>query len=175
MMKETLWKECVEFHGHACPGLAIGFQAALAAKEHLGIGAAEDEELVCVTENDACGVDAVQYLTKCTVGKGNLVYRPAGKQAFSFFRRDNGASVRLVRKSLDLPEDREERMHAMLALDPADMFTIGQPHYPLPTKARLFRTVICESCGEGAAEAFMRLQDGMKVCTDCREAYSRGW
>ncbi|WP_302049322.1 FmdE family protein [Desulfosporosinus nitroreducens] len=22
------WERCVEFHGHICPGLAIGFQAA---------------------------------------------------------------------------------------------------------------------------------------------------
>lgn len=33
---EELWKKAIEFHGHECPGLAIGFKAALAAREYLG-------------------------------------------------------------------------------------------------------------------------------------------
>ena len=38
MQKEylELWKGCVEFHGHECGGLAVGFRAALYAKELLG-------------------------------------------------------------------------------------------------------------------------------------------
>ena len=58
---KELWERCVAFHGHACGGLAVGYQASLYAMELLGVsGRAQDEELVCVTENDACGVDAVQ-------------------------------------------------------------------------------------------------------------------
>ena len=45
------------------------------------------EEVVCITENDACGVDAVQVITGCTMGKGNLIYRGTGKMVFSFFNR----------------------------------------------------------------------------------------
>ena len=55
-MNEALWNRCVAFHGHSCPGLAIGFRAATEALAYLGVnGPAADEELVCVTENDACG------------------------------------------------------------------------------------------------------------------------
>mgnify|MGYP000912035627 CR=1 FL=1 len=32
-MNQELWKKCVEFHGHECPGLAIGFRACEAAME----------------------------------------------------------------------------------------------------------------------------------------------
>ena len=63
----------------------MGYQASLYAMELLGVsGRAQDEELVCVTENDACGVDAVQAVLGCTVGKGNLIFRMTGKQAFNF-------------------------------------------------------------------------------------------
>ena len=65
-------------------------------------GPAADEELVCVTENDACGVDAVQVITGCTMGKGNLLYRGTGKMAFSFYCRNSGASVRLCLKALQM-------------------------------------------------------------------------
>ena len=71
---KTAWDRCVEFHGHACPGLAIGYRASEAAVQKLNITFSKDEELVCVTENNACGVDAVQLLTGCSIGKGNLIY-----------------------------------------------------------------------------------------------------
>ena len=99
MQKElkSLWDTCVTFHGHGCGGLAVGFRAVLYAWELFGSGrAAEDEEIVCVAETDACGVDAIQALMSCTVGKGNLIFNLQGKNAFSFYRRSDGKSFRLV-------------------------------------------------------------------------------
>ena len=62
---KVLWNKCVEFHGHSCGGLTIGYKAALYAIElldlKLGGGGnagclSADEEIVCISENDACGV-----------------------------------------------------------------------------------------------------------------------
>jgi formylmethanofuran dehydrogenase subunit E len=50
-MAKSDWQKAVEFHGHACPGLAIGFKAVEAVKEKMGVTFSWDEELVCVTEN----------------------------------------------------------------------------------------------------------------------------
>ena len=61
-MKQELWEKCTAFHGHACGGLTIGYQAAVYAAELLGLDFSADEEVVCVTENDACGVDAIQVI-----------------------------------------------------------------------------------------------------------------
>ena len=36
-MDQALWEKCVAFHGHQCPGLAIGYRAATLALEHLGL------------------------------------------------------------------------------------------------------------------------------------------
>ena len=47
-MNQELWEKAVAFHGHACPGLAIGVKASEAAVLKLGIGQSEDEEIVCV-------------------------------------------------------------------------------------------------------------------------------
>ena len=84
------WTRCVAFHGHECPGLAIGFMAAKAGLAWIESTRAEDEEVVTIVENDACGVDAVQVLTGCTFGKGNLIHKDYGKQVFTFFNRDTG-------------------------------------------------------------------------------------
>ena len=44
-------------------------------------------------------VDAVQVLTGCTFGKGNLIYRPTGKMAFSFLTAVM-ASLRMILKAI---------------------------------------------------------------------------
>ncbi len=57
MTKETPVRSfagTVSFHGHACPGLAIGYRAAVHALETFHAGRDEDEELVAIVENDAC-------------------------------------------------------------------------------------------------------------------------
>ncbi|MGB8454593.1 MAG: FmdE family protein [Anaerocolumna sp.] len=175
-MDKKLWEKAAAFHGHKCPGLAIGFKACEAAFEKMGIGVSDDEEIVCVTENDACGVDAVQALLSCTIGKGNLLYRGSGKQAFSFFNRTNGKKMRVCLKAkMNGTMNRAEWQEYLLNAPVDEVFTVSAPKFDLPEKARIFQTVVCEICGEGAPEHKMHLQDGKKVCTDCFESYNRGW
>ena len=82
---ESLWQKCVAFHGHGCGGLAVGFRAVLYAWELFGCDSpSEDEKIVCVAETDACGVDAIQALLSCTVGKGNLIFNLQGKTPSPF-------------------------------------------------------------------------------------------
>jgi formylmethanofuran dehydrogenase subunit E len=176
-MNKKLWDECVKFHGHECPGLAIGFRAAEIADEKIGIRHLEDEDAVCITENEACGVDAVQYMTGCTLGKGNLIYRDTGKMAFSFFNRKTGESIRLVlkRSEKDNQMTREERQNHILEGPLEEVYDIKKVHYEIPEKAKIFNTVICDKCKEGAPEHKIRLSDGKKMCLDCFNEYSRGW
>ncbi|NLW44110.1 MAG: formylmethanofuran dehydrogenase [Syntrophomonadaceae bacterium] len=174
-MNRLDWIKAVEFHGHECPGLAIGFRAVEAARERMGITFSADEEVVCVVENDACGVDAVQVLTGCSLGKGNLLYRDRGKMAFSFFNRRNGDALRVIAKPVSREMGREERQEFILNAPIDVLFDFKRPAYSLPEMARIFNSVVCESCGENTAEHKMRLQDGRKVCLDCFKDYSRGW
>ncbi len=78
---------CIQFHGHTCPGLAIGFKAAVALMGRLGVNRAPDEELIAIVETDACGADAIQVMTGCTFGKGNFVFKNYGKHASSLMDR----------------------------------------------------------------------------------------
>lgn len=174
-MNKELWVKCVEFHGHECPGLAIGFRASEIAIEKMGLKFSADEELVCITENDACGVDAVQVITGCTIGKGNLIYKGTGKMAFSFFDRKNEKSIRLVLKQFKGEMSREERQAYILEAPVDEVFNIMKPGFEVPIHARLFNTIICENCGEGAPEHKIRLSNGKKFCLDCVNEYSRGW
>ena len=167
---EKAWERCAAFHGHVCGGLAIGYQAARYAAELLGSDFFKDEELVCVAENDACGVDAIQVMLGCSVGKGNLLFHMRGKQAFSFYDRSAGKSFRLMLN--ELPAGTEDTMNYILSAEPKDLFTVKEAR-PVPKPAELFRSYRCACCGEKTGEHWIRLVDGEYRCLDCIEEYDR--
>ena len=102
------YADIIKFHGHSCPGLAIGFRLATAAMNALGATRSDDEELVAVVESDACGVDALQCVSGCTFGKGNLVFRDYGKHAYSLFSRVKQQGVRVVFHGKGIPAELRE-------------------------------------------------------------------
>ncbi|MCR4962398.1 MAG: formylmethanofuran dehydrogenase [Firmicutes bacterium] len=169
-LDEKLWQRCADFHGHVCGGLAIGYQAARYAAALMGADFSRDEELVCVAENDACGIDAIQVLLGCSVGKGNLLFHMRGKQAFSFYDRRGGKSFRLVFN--DLPEGTAGTMEYVLSHAPEELFTVKEAR-PMPQPAKLFRSYHCACCGEKTGEKWIRLVDGEYRCLDCMEEYDR--
>ena len=168
-----LWQRCKEFHGHECKGLLSGFMAALYAKRLLGLDFSRDEQIVCISECDACSVDAIQVMLGCTIGRGNLLFHMTGKIAFSFYSRETGKSVRLVltesipdREGMDIAEYCS--IH-----DPSELFTAKPAAIAVPERARIFDSYNCESCGERTGANWIRIQDGRKLCPDCAVKYDR--
>lgn len=167
------WNDCVAFHGHECGGLTIGWKASLYAAQLLELTFSEDEQVVCISENDACGVDAVQVMLGCSIGKGNLLFHLRGKQAFSFYNRKTGKSVRLVLKPRPEGMTKEESFAYYQGLDPKDMFDVKETAIALPEKARMFDSYTCDCCGESTGANWVRFQDGKPLCLDCYGSYDR--
>ena len=161
------YSDIVRFHGHECPGLAIGYRLALAAMGELGVGHAGDEELVAIVENDACGVDALQMLSGCTFGKGNLVFRDHGKQVYTLFSRTSGRSVRALYHGRGMPRDLADdslgRAAWILAAPEAEIVSLGPALLTVPEMARIRSSLPCGVCGEPVMED--RLRDGR--CIPC--------
>lgn len=173
MNKEALWEKCVEFHGHSCGGLTIGYKAALYAIDLLELNFSEDENVVCVSENDACGVDAIQVILGCSAGKGNLLFHIRGKQAFSFYERNSGKSVRIILKPVPEGMTREESFKYLQGHEPSDLFSVGETSIQLPERARIFNSYVCDGCGEKTGENWIRLKGDKKLCLDCYHEYDR--
>ena len=190
--KSIPFETVVEFHGHACPGLALGYRVAQAAMQRLRSDRSDDEEFVAVVENDACGVDAVQFVCGCTFGKGNLVFRDYGKQAFTFYNRETGEGMRLYAEPvyMDYPDDpefvalrqnanrtadeddrlnqlMERRIQRILSMPEDDFLSIGEPQGPMPTKARIFSSGRCSACGERAMESRLTPAGDRVYCRPC--------
>ena len=166
------WQDCVAFHGHECGGLTIGYKASLYAIELLGLEFSQDEQVVCIAENDACGIDAIQVMLGCSVGKGNLLFHMRGKSAYSFYNRKNGKSVRLVLKP-KAGLTREESFTYYQGCRPEEMFEVKEATIRLPEKAKLFDSYTCDCCGEVTGANWIRLSGDKKLCLDCYDNYNR--
>ncbi|MDR2642747.1 MAG: FmdE family protein [Planctomycetaceae bacterium] len=184
----------VSFHGHFCVGLAIGIRVGDWVRREFGHS--EDEELVAAVETDMCAVDAIQFLTGCTFGKGNLIFLDYGKNAYSFFRRNDGKNVRIAprieknetgvtysdllfdlqeqRKQLD-PNDtegqkriRELMIDRVLRTDFDNMFSITPARIPMPEKAGIFKSFPCAKCGELVMlTRLTKNKNGNNLCKEC--------
>lgn len=187
------FKKCADFHGHICPGLAIGYRATKAALDWLDKKRASDKEMVATVETDACGTDAVQVLTGCTLGKGNLIQKDYGKHVYTVVSSNSGEGVRvsLKARALELserhqelvrklsggeatPENRKEfwelhhqKSHDILGKPLKDLFTIKPAHIAVPPKAMIEPSKTCERCGEPTMLSKLTEIDGHYMCKDC--------
>ena len=166
-LEKALIDKTIEFHGHNCPGLTIGIRVSELAMEKLDI--CNSTAPVCVTETDMCAVDAVQFLTGCSFGKGNLIHKDFGKSAFTFYDRDTQKGFRAVFKNefAGDEQDRSIRIKKILEADLSDLFETSEVHLPPVRPARIMKSIPCADCGEKTMESRIRLFDGKHLCIPC--------
>lgn len=185
-------REAIQFHGHLCPGLALGYRVAKAALRELDAERPRDEELVAIVENDSCAADAVQFITGCTFGKGNFLFRNYGKHVYTFYNRVTGKGVRISedyrgfdndprfselkeRQAVgeDVSAERKaylmEKAAAILRADEAEIMTMIPVTSPPPEEAKIRGSARCASCGEKFMESLGRVKNGKIVCIPCFE------
>lgn len=165
------YNDVVKFHGHSCPGLAGGYKMTLAALDFLQTQRPKDEELVAIVENDACGVDAVQYISGYTFGKGNLIFKDFGKMVYTFYDRKSKKAVRVSRKTAKKEKlnklSREDKIEEILESNFNELFKIKAVKIDEPVFARLFDTVVCDVCHETAVESKTVKLNDKTFCRSC--------
>lgn len=190
--------QVVQFHGHMCGGLALGIRAVEAGLRELGpdlppVG------LVAVVETSTCSVDAVQYLTGCTLGKGNLVQKDHGKSAFTFWRTGDTHGVRVaatpefglsradrwplmarIQAGQATDEERagftrmqQEWSAEILAAPEDQILTVRRVDQAPPARTPLAAPVACGACGEAVMESRTQRREGLDLCGDCVDTAQR--
>ncbi len=188
------FEDAVQFHGHACPGLALGYRVANLALQELGVRS-RDEELVVIVENNSCAVDAIQLLCGTTFGKGNLLFRDYGKQVYTFIRRPGPGAIRIAVKWEPPPEDPEtktmwkrytggdrspevtaavqdrknRKMKLVLAAPDSELFRVEKVTVEMPAPARIYESRTCSRCGEKVMAPRLQQADGQQFCIPCSE------
>jgi len=167
------YPEIVRFHGHDCPSLAIGYRMALAGLEALKSIRSEDEDLVAIVENDACGVDALQCLTGCTFGKGNLIFRDYGKQVYTIYSRSRRKGVRVRFNGQSVPveirNDRKAFAEWILASRAEGILEVKTVDIQEPEFAKTRNSLPCDICGESVMETRIHDLGGKYACIPCFE------
>ena len=186
---------CVAFHGHICPGLIYGYLVAKEAMKLMNLGRATDEEIVAICDNDSCAVDALQVLLGTSTGKGNLIIRDFGKNAYTVLSRSGRKSYRFVRKvryeyqgkekstfdRLDaatakgMASEDDRRYMKLLKVEDLlgryfdEIFTTTEIPFDEPLYAPLERSEPCAICGEMTmASKMVGVNDG-RVCIPCSQ------
>jgi len=196
--KEISFQAVTEFHGHICPGTIIGYRAAQIAVREFSSKRSVDEELTAIVENDSCSVDAIQVVTGCTFGKGNLIFKDYGKHVYTFINRETGEALRIsLNSSVNLEhmdptwsrlrgkvtsgsatsiEQQDFRKRAdimaekLMNMPEEELFNVTHIEISdVPKKARIFQSVACQKCGESVSEHRARLDNGQPVCIPCLE------
>ncbi len=165
-------EDTIAFHGHSCPGLAIGIRASELALNRLDFG--PEADMVCVVETDMCGVDGIQFLTGCTFGKGNLIHKDFGKAGFTFFDRNKSLGFRAlfqddavpaVEPAAGVSEKRPGPGPSWMRL--RDLFTVSPVNSPPVRPARILASMTCQECGEKVMESRIRRYAGQDLCIPC--------
>jgi formylmethanofuran dehydrogenase subunit E len=189
-------KKCVEFHGHICPGLIYGYRVARQAIKLMKLRRSVDEEVVAICENDSCAVDALQVLLGTVAGKGNLIIKDFGKNAYTVLSRSRRQAYRFSRRTrydfqgksksvfdrleaavaagTASEEDRRKltclKVNDLLARPFDEIFTTTEVPFDEPLYAPLAPSVPCAVCGEMTmAVKTMKLGDGRQVCIPCAQ------
>ena len=193
MMKP--FSDVTKFHGHICPGSAIGYKAAEAGLNELKSHCSQDDEIVAIVENNSCAVDAVQVLTGCTFGNGNLLFKDHGKQVYTFINRTTNEGVRVslndsfnidilapqleklrgaVNSGIatdlekeDLKKMTEEVSQEILEIPYNKLFHSEPVEMDIPKKASNFKNVKCSKCGEMVSEHKAIKLEGEITCIPC--------
>jgi formylmethanofuran dehydrogenase subunit E len=150
---------------------------ATAAMEALTASRADDEEIVAIVENNACGVDALQCVTGCTFGKGNLIFHDHGKNVYTLYSRKTGTGVRVLFTGQGIPkelrENREEFADLILSASPEDILRITKVSIQEPPAARVRKSVPCAFCNEMVMETRLLDVGGKQACAPCAQHHGK--
>lgn len=187
-------KKCIEFHGHLCPGLIYGYMVAKAAMDLLNLNRSRDEEVVAISENDSCAVDALQILLGTSIGKGNLILKDYGKNVYTILKRQNKKAYRFSRRkhyqyqgkskdefvqldaaisSGNATEKDKQRLKMLKSADLLqrpfdDIFSTEKVDCVIPPYAPLARSKACAVCGEMTMSTKMvETEKGKYMCIPC--------
>jgi formylmethanofuran dehydrogenase subunit E len=170
----------------------LGVRVAEFALEQLQVDKDVDEELLAVVETNSCGVDAIQAILGCTLGKGNLFVKDYGKAVYTIASREKNKAIRIaqrynavkspassrfgeLKRKDHLTDEEQEELENLLgqifetimtsSFD--DLFQWQEVEFEYPQKAQIWKTLQCSVCGEGVMETRASIVGEDVICPTC--------
>lgn len=187
--------ETLKFHGHRCWASVAGVRVGLAALRTLGVKRSGGRQLHAFVEigedhGGMCFGDGVQFITGCTLGKGNMEKTPYGKLAVTLIERATNRAVRvsykptlakqiaasafMVKRGQGMEPDKIPEAEQMELVDlvwntpESDVLTIGDIfQFEREWLPETMGFTPCAACGELTARAYVRVVGEKHVCIPC--------
>lgn len=185
----------LDFHGHRCWASVAGVRVGFAALRALGVKRSGGRQLHAFIEigedhGGMCFGDGVQFVTGCTLGKGNMDKTPLGKLAVTLIERHTNRAVRVsykptLQKAIaesafmtkrgqgiepdDIPEAEQMELVDLVWNAPeADVLTV-EPVFQFDRDwlPEIMGFVPCAACHELTARAYLRVVGEKHVCIAC--------
>ncbi|MFP4034552.1 MAG: FmdE family protein, partial [Desulfovermiculus sp.] len=189
-------KRIADFHGHLCPDLVIGTRAVETALDFLQSKEELQSNLCVVAHNQTSALDAIQYLTGCTLGNQRLMVNDWGKHRYQFISGATGRAVDVRMRPVhfhlegayfELEEKVQRqggtmyevaRMQGMISqwvqwltsISAETLFTVEETACELPAVEVCSRYVQCIQCGDLVQKRkAVRLREGL-FCVSCAQS-----
>lgn len=198
MLVDIKLKQAVDFHGHLCPDLVIGYRASQHALDNLTLELLSRSYLRVIAENTTSAVDAVQHLTGCTLGNDRLRAYDYGKHVYTFLHGGHDA-LRVALRPEAMPDNAEllvlenrlltrqatmmdtaryqvlldEQVNRLLEASAESLFGIRRIVIIWPEKPLSSQLVLCDGCHEPVLSTHLVPVDGKQLCRVCSEQEDR--
>ena len=157
--------------------------------------------MVAISENDSCAVDALQVLLGTSSGKGNLIIKNYGKNAYTILYRSGKKAYRFSRNTFyDYKGDHKDefdrlddaisrgtatkkekkrqkllKSEHLLAMPFDEVFSTKAVECIMPPYAPLARSEPCARCGEMTMSTKMiAVENGNLLCLPCSQGRPAG-
>jgi formylmethanofuran dehydrogenase subunit E len=165
-------KKAGNFHGSICTGIILGTRITLAAMRALGLTPGiKTKSLIVYTEIDRCMTDAVQAITRCSLGRRSLKHMDYGKFAATFVNLDTGRAVRgTVKEHFGNEDNIEETLKKLAAIPDSELVTLQEVTVDIPETDMPGPTVrksVCADCGERVVDGREVRRGNKTLCRTC--------
>ena len=165
------------FHGEICGGIAIGTKLAMYGLELMGMELNKrHKNLMVFLEIDRCMSDAIQAVTKCSMGKRSLKQMYYGKFAVTFYNMDTKEALRIsdadANKKKKIKETKEEMIERFKNTPADELFKVEKVKIDFPESqmpGNPHRAAWCSICGEKVSDGMHLLRGGKPICKSCAE------
>jgi formylmethanofuran dehydrogenase subunit E len=180
---ESLLEESVKVHGHLCAGQVLGVRMSLLGLREIGIKdpkGADRKKIIVFVEMDRCATDAVQSVTRCSLGRRTMKFMDFGKMAATFLNLRTGKAVRVMAREESREKAKElfphydnkytGQLEAYRTMSDGDLFEVMPVQVqirPEDMPGRPLSRVECRECGEHVQDGREVRRDGEVLCKAC--------
>ncbi len=192
-------KKIADFHGHLCPDLVIGCRACEMALEILSQKEEINGGLTVIAENTTSALDAIQWITGCTLGNQRLVIYDFGKHKYTFMMNRNNFAIKLSLKEQHFGDEKkylflgekiikgeatledvaqfqrllDSRVRTLISVKPDELFEIEETRGNLPQAEAPTVFLRCFYCKDLVLKSKLLDLKGVLVCKPCLNELAR--